>query len=368
MLGIQLDRRFFSLVDYPLLFITLAISLIGVFAIYSSTYHTDNFLKGLYLKQLMWVGAGFIAMLMTIMIDMRELARFAYLLYALALGSLIYVAFFGKVIYGAQRWIDLGFFSFQASEFAKIALLLSLAKFFDDGKEEHRMKDLIVPIILTLIIFLLVAKEPDLGTALMILVGFVVAVLLTEVHRSIIWNVLKAGVILLPCSWFFLKEYQKNRIYTLLDPSIDPLGTGYHTIQSKIAIGSGGIWGKGLYGGTQSRLNFLPERHTDFIFSVICEHSGLIGATVVLILFLALLVRCFMITASSRDRFSAVLCGSLSGALSGYILFNIGMAIGLFPVVGIPLPLVSYGGSSILFTFITIGMIISTKAHRFRTA
>ncbi|MBF0273679.1 MAG: rod shape-determining protein RodA [Nitrospinae bacterium] len=365
MSNLQIDRRIFSNVDYTLILLTVILAIIGIFAIKAATFHTEGFMKELYFKQLIWVGVGIVAMISVMFIDFRELARFAYFFYFISICLLLYVHFFGKVIYGAQRWIDLGFFSFQVSEFAKIAVILSLAKFFDDDKKEHTLVDLIFPTILMLLVFLLIAKEPDLGTALMLAAGYIVVVTLTAIKRSTLWNIVKVVVILLPFSWFFLHDYQKKRIFTLFDPSLDPLGTGYHTLQAKIAIGSGRIWGTGV-GGTQSRLNFLPERHTDFIFAVISESFGIVGATIVLILLMALIIKCFMITATLRDRFSTILCGGLSGLLASYITFNIGMELGLFPVVGIPLPLVSYGGSSIVFTFISIGIIISLKSHRFR--
>ena len=363
----QIDRRIFSNIDYSIILTTLIISLIGIIAIKTATLNASAHLQDLYIKQLIWVGAGFLSMIIVMFIDFRDAARFSYLLYALCIGLLVYVDLFGKIIYGAQRWIDLGFFSFQVSEFAKIAVVMGLAKYFDDNKQEHSLVDFIPPTIMVGVVFVLIAKEPDLGSALMLMSGYAVIVTLTAIRKSTLANIIKAVVLLLPFSWFLLQDYQKRRIQTLFDPALDPLGTGYHTMQAKIAIGSGGMWGLGLQGGTQSRLNFLPERHTDFIFAVISESFGLVGAAVLLLLLMFLIIRLFLVTASSRDRYSAILSGGLTGLFASYVIFNLGMEVGLFPVVGIPLPLVSYGGSSILFTYISIGIILSLKIHRYRT-
>jgi len=262
-----------------------------------------------------------------------------------------------------RRWINLGPLTFQVSEFAKIALILVMAKYFEAGKTsgQYDLRDLIVPALMTGLLGGLIYMQPDLGTASIVIFIFFVFVVAIELNAKTLWRLVGTGFVLAPFTWFFLKDYQKTRILTLFNPELDPLKTGYHTIQSKIAVGSGGFWGKGLMAGTQSRLNFLPEKHTDFIFSVYAEELGFIGVAILLTLYLALILKGLNIAFRAGDRFGLFMALGIVGSLSFYIIFNIGMTIGMFPVTGLPLPLLSYGGSSLVPNSFALGFLLNIE-------
>tara|TARA_B100000315_G_scaffold115921_1_gene106322 strand:- start:7142 stop:8245 length:1104 start_codon:yes stop_codon:yes gene_type:complete len=362
------DRRIVSNFDWPILILTLIISSVGIVFIYSAMHGVESdSLKKLYMTQIIWAAYGLTCLFFILLFDYRHLARFAYLLYFLTLLSLVFVLLFGKKVSGAQRWLTIGSFTFQASEMAKIILIITLAKYFGGGKliGEYKLKDFVIPGILTIIPFLLIVKQPDLGTSMVLLFILFVMILIIETHQKTLLLIMGTAILILPLSWFFLKDYQKERLLTLIDPNIDPLGSGYHILQSRIAIGSGGFWGKGLLAGTQSRLHFLPEQHTDFIFSVLAEEMGFAGSCVLLILYLILFIRALDLISKVKDRFGMLLGLGIISTLFFYVVFNIGMTIGLFPVVGIPLPLMSYGGSSIVSTYIAIGIILNIGMRRF---
>lgn len=361
------DRRVAANFDWTILILTMIISSLGVVFIYSATHSISNEgIKTFYISQMIWIGIGLTCLFVTLLFDYRHINRFAYILYFFSLVSLVLVLLVGKKASGAQRWLTLGSMSFQVSEMAKLIFIIVLAKYFEEGKLSGKFKlvDLIIPGVLTAIPFLLIAKQPDLGTSMVLVFVLFVMILLVETHPKTLFGLIGTVILFLPLSWFFLKDYQKSRLFTLIDPGVDPLGSGYHILQSRIAIGSGGFWGKGLMSGTQSRLHFLPEHHTDFIFSVLAEEWGFVGSCMLLILYLMLIMKALNVMSGVRERFGMLLGLGIISTLGFYVVFNVGMTIGLFPVVGIPLPLMSYGGSSIVSTYIAIGIILNIGMRR----
>ena len=351
-----------------LFFITiLAVSIIGVVAINSANHgRPEPFFRDLYIKQIYWILCGLVAMLIALAIDYRKLSLYAYIIYIIMALALVCVLTGGVVVSGAKRWIYIGPLSIQVSEFAKIALILALAKYFESGKTQaqYSLKELWIPSLLTGIIGILIVMQPDLGTAIMIFLIFLVFITAIEINSKFLTRFFGIGILLAPMFWFFLKDYQKLRVMTLFNPEMDPLGAGYHSIQSKIAIGSGGFWGKGLFMGTQSRLNFLPEKHTDFIFSVFAEETGFVGVVILLLLYLFIILKGLNIAFRAPDRFGFLLALGVIGSISFYVLFNIGMTVGLFPITGLPLPLLSYGGSSLITNFFALGLLLNIGMRR----
>ena len=363
----MMDRRLISNFSWWFFILTLGIACLGVVVIYSANHgRPEVFFRDLYIKQVYWILYGLVLMLATLLIDYRLLSRYAYLIYGITVCALIYVLFFGPVTSGSRRWIHIGSLTIQVSEFAKIALIIVLAKYFETGKMQgqFQLKDLLPPLSLTAVIGFLIWKEPDLGTTMIVFFIFLVFVAAIEFNYRTLVKIFMSVIALVPLLWFFLKDYQKTRLLTLFNPDIDPLGKGYQSIQSKIAIGSGGFSGKGLLAGTQSRLNFLPEKHTDFIFSVFAEETGFLGVMVLLTLYLIVLLKGLQIAFRAGDRFGLFLALGLVGSMAFYIIFNIGMTIGLFPITGVPLPLLSYGGSSLLTNFLAIGLLLNIEMRR----
>ena len=363
----MINHTLASKFNWSLFAAILVISIIGVITINSANHgRAEPFFRDLYIKQIYWILLGLVAMLTALVIDYRELSRHAYTIYCVTVLLLIYVVVDGDTASGAKRWIRIGSFSLQVSEFAKIALILALAKYFESGKiqGQYFFKDLWVPTLLTGVIFMLIAIQPDLGTAMMVFLIFLVFITAIEIDGAFLIKLFGTGIFLIPSLWFFLRDYQKQRVMTLFNPEIDPLGAGYHSIQSKIAIGSGGFFGKGLFMGTQSRLNFLPEKHTDFIFSVFAEETGFIGVIVLLSVYLFIILKGLNIAFHARDRFGLFLALGIVSSISFYFLFNLGMSIGLFPITGLPLPLVSYGGSSLVTNFFSFGLLLNIGMRR----
>ncbi|MEE8483070.1 MAG: FtsW/RodA/SpoVE family cell cycle protein, partial [Nitrospinota bacterium] len=289
-----LGQKWYSYFDWTLLFLTLGIAVASVFVIYSANYSSESeFSRSLYIRQLEWNFYGLMALVFMASVDYRTMERPAYLLYIIFILLLVKVLMSGRVISGSQRWLSLGGMNFQPSEVVKVILILTLARYYDDWKENRAMgfKRLFIPFILVTIPVLLIAKQPDLGTASILVAIFIVMTFVNGIKKKTFISILIAALILTPVAWMNLKPYQKSRVLTLLDPASDPLGSGYHVIQSKIAIGSGGLLGKGFFAGTQSKLNFLPEKHTDFIFAVFAEEAGFIGTVILLSLYLLILLR-----------------------------------------------------------------------------
>ena len=297
--------------------------------------------------------------------DYRSLGKFANVLYAINLAMLLAVMFVGQSALGAQRWIQIGPISLQPSEFSKLIMIIAMANMLDkrSGKLDS-FKDLI-PIFLYMgIPFLLVLKQPDLGTSLVFLAILFGMLFIAGINTRHLMAIFGAGIAFMPVFWHFLKDYQKKRLTVFIDPNVDPLGSGYHIIQSKIAIGSGMLFGKGLFGGTQSQLNFLPENHTDFIFAVIGEELGFIGAAIILFLYFLLLYRGIKIAGVARDNFGTLLATGITSMLTFHVLVNVGMTAGIMPVTGIPLPFMSYGVSALTTNMISIGILLNIYMRR----
>jgi rod shape determining protein RodA len=321
----------------------------------------------LYLKQIFWLLIGLVLMVTIAFIEYRTYSDIAYIVYMIALGLLLMVLAYGMITSGAQRWVKIGPFSFQPSEFVKISFILALAKFFHrpPDRKGYSLKQLPLPFLFLLLPMALILKQPDLGTAIVLLLVFFSILIFVKIRWSSLLTIGLTGAAAVPLLWNFLKEYQKKRIITFFNPDLDPLGAGYHLIQSKIAVGSGGILGKGFMKGTQSKLGFLPEQQTDFIFSALGEEWGLIGSLFVIGLYLALILWGLRIAVQAKDRFSAILAFGVAAMFFWHVFINIGMVLGMMPVVGIPLPLLSYGGSFIVSTLIGIGLLLNVSMRRY---
>jgi rod shape determining protein RodA len=279
---------------------------------------------------------------------------------------LLVVLVMGKAGLGAHRWLRIGPITFQPSEFMKLSLVLFLARYFDDRRELlHQPRTMLVPAGLTLVCFLLVLKQPDLGTALLLFFNATAIMLLLGLRWRYFIPLGITGGVLAPILWTFLKDYQRRRLLVFLNPDLDPLGASYHIAQSKIAVGSGGAFGKGWLAASQSQLNFLPMNHTDFLFAVLAEQWGFLGALVVLILYVYLITRGFQIASDATDFFGSVLAAGITCMLAIQAAINVSMVLGMLPVVGVPLPLLSYGGSSMLVTMLSLGLVLNVHMRRF---
>jgi rod shape determining protein RodA len=363
------ERNRFSRLDLNFAFVILALNLIGLINLYSATHGMFSRDKmDLFWMQIAWLSVGWSLYLGITLIDYKLFTRLAYVFYGLNVGALVMVMLVGKTSLGATRWIDLGFFRYQPSETMKLVMVLVLARTFASRSYDKGMgvSDLLLPAALLLVPFVLTVKQPDLGTA-GILVAITGSILLfVGVRKSILIFAAIVAVVSAPIVWNFgLKDYQKNRVLTFLSPGRDPRGTGYNSIQSKIAVGSGKVLGKGFRKGTQSQLEFLPERHTDFIFSVLSEEHGFIGSVTTLGLFVILYLMAVRIAISARDKAGAIIVVGIFFYLFWHVFINMGMVIGILPIVGVPLPLLSYGGTSLLTTMTGLGLISSVAYRRY---
>jgi rod shape determining protein RodA len=346
----------------------MGLTLLGILIIYSASYSpTVEQAGGLASKQLYWFLVGMVAMLVALTVDYHHLDRLAYPFYSLVLLLLFLVLFIGSAGGGSQRWLHLGFFTLQPSEPAKLAIVLVLAKYlqYDEPPEGHRLRDLWLPFLLVMPLMLLTLVQPDLGTAFILLLIFLSVILMGGLRLRSFFYLAATGVTFLPIAWHFLKPYQQKRIWTFLNPDFDPLGAGYHVIQSKIAIGSGRLLGKGYLGGTQHQLNFLPAQHTDFVFSVFAEEWGFLGCLILLGLYFTLIAFSLRVVARAKDRFGALLVFGMVTIFFWQVLINVAMVTGVLPVVGIPLPLLSYGGSSLVSVMVAVGLMINVGMRRF---
>jgi rod shape determining protein RodA len=311
-------------------------------------------------------GGAFVLMLIIAVIDIRYWMAFAYPAWFIGVLLLVAVEVMGAVGMGGQRWLDIGVMRIQPSELMKIAVVMALARYFHGRNydQSRSLRSLVIPLVLILVPVALVVIQPDLGTGLMIVAGGAAILFLAGLPA---WLFIAAGLVVaaaIPVGWQFLRDYQKDRVLTFLNPESDPLGAGYQITQSKIALGSGGLTGKGFLEGTQSQLNFLPEMKTDFIFTVLAEEFGLIGAVIVLALYMIVLAYGMLIGIGCRSQFGRLLASGLSMSLFLYVLINVAMVMGLMPVVGVPLPMISYGGSAMLTWMIAYGLILSVAIHR----
>lgn len=346
--------------DPLLVFGLILLSIVGLFVLYSASNGDQLVVK----KQGLHLIISFVLMIIAAQISPQRYKQWAPWLYFIGLFFLITVLLIGKVDHGGRRWISFGLFRFQPSEIMILAMPMMLAWFFDDRPLPPINRSIFFALLFIFIPAALIAKEPDLGTAIVVsLAGFFV-LLLAGMRWRLIGIFLGALALASPLIWHFMHTYQKDRILTFLNPARDPLGKGYHIIQSKIAIGSGGFLGKGFMHGTQSHLSFLPAHTTDFIFAVSGEEFGLIGCTLILLIFLGLFARCLWVSIRAQNSFTRLLSGSLAFTFIVSAVINLGMVVGILPVVGVPLPLVSYGGSVMMILMINFGIIMSIQTHR----
>ncbi len=359
-----IDRRLLYNVDWVLLGTALLLSLVGVAMVYSATHSGSS--PDLHVKQLVLVGAGLLGLVMAAATDYRRLADRSVLLYVLSAAALVYVLSFGPLIAGTRRWIMIGGFQLQPSEFVKLTAAIFVAKIFSEYRQESLgLRDLVWPGAAVGLLVLLIAREPDLGTAACLVPMLLTVAFLAGLRMRAVAALVVVMLVASALTWPLLRDYQKTRVYTFLDPSLDPQGAGYQKIQSQIAVGSGGLLGRGYLEGSQGQLGYLPARHTDFIFSVLAEEMGFIGVFVVLGLYLLLLWRLLETARLARDRLGAFLAAGITASLAFQVVYNVAMVAGLVPVKGLPLPLLSYGGSSALATLMGVGLILSVRMRRF---
>ncbi|MCI7785258.1 MAG: rod shape-determining protein RodA [Succinivibrio sp.] len=359
----KVQGTFFSRhhIDLPLLFGLFAALCFSLFVLYSASGQELDML----LRQITRTGAAFLLMILVAQIPPRLYAKASIYLYIVGLILLILVELFGDISKGAQRWLNLGFIRIQPSEIFKVVMPLCVATFLSKTTIPPKFITTIGAFIIVGMPTVLILLQPDLGTASLVAVAGCIGIFIAGLSWWWIIIGAGAGAAALPVMWnFVLHDYQKQRVLTLIDPSSDPLGAGYHIIQSKIAIGSGGLYGKGWLQGSQSQLDFLPEPHTDFIFAVLSEETGLIGFIVLISLYCFIIGRCVLITLNTKDNFERILCGSFTFTFMFYIFVNIGMVSGILPVVGVPLPLISYGGTAMITLTICFGMIMSIHTHK----
>jgi len=364
---LRIDRRLIAHIEWPLLFLALIVTSVGLVTILSATHHSERLLSPYVIRQASFLGLALVVMVLAIGVDYRSLNRYAYALYAAAVVALLMVPLIGVSGGGARRWLNLGPFGLQPSEFMKVALIVALAHQLHRAAGERRLplRSLIIPGVLTAVPAALILKQPDLGSAIALAMGaFTLLVIAGLPMRLLVIVALIIGP-LLPYGWHHLKPYQQRRLTSFVDPEADPLGSGYHVLQSQIAIGSGQLHGKGYLRGTQNKLNFLPEQHTDFIFSVYAEEWGFVGAALLLVLYLALILRGAYIASRARDNLGALLAAGLTGTIFWQMAINIAMTSGVVPVVGITLPFLSYGGSSMLALFAAIGLLMNVSMRRY---
>jgi len=361
------DRRLLTHFDWMFLLLVCLIAAIGIANLYSATSAWGGSSTPVYLKQVYWLGIGLLIAATVCAVDYRHLEYLGFLFYGFNVALLVAVLLFGKTSMGATRWINLGFFNLQPSEIMKIVIIITLARYFSEKGHfaGHSLRELGAPFLLMGGPVLLIMKQPDLGTSMLLLFIGGTMILFAGVRRSALAVLALLGVGAACGGWFLLHDYQKERIRTFLDPERDPLGSGYHIIQSKIAVGSGGFFGKGFMQGTQSQLSFLPERHTDFAFSVFAEEWGLFGCLGLLFLYLLVILVGIYIARRAADRFGMYLALGVVAMLFWHIVVNLGMVIGLLPVVGVPLPLFSYGGTSMVTTMIGVGLLLNVSMRRF---
>jgi rod shape determining protein RodA len=369
----MIDRRIFKHLDWVTLLTSIMLSIIGILTIYSATrpiLGAEH--EVFYLRQSYWLGISLIFLLISINVDYALLKRYAYAIFLTGVILLGLVLIVGRTGMGAQRWIPLGFISFQPSEFFKIFFTIALARYLSDLDKEGGLNliELVKPTVVFLLVpMALIMKQPDLGTSLMLLFIFGAMFLIFGIKKKVLILMITISLIsfffIKDIVWYGLKDYQKNRIKVLVDPDIDRQGLGYQVRQSLITIGSGGLQGKGYLKGTQGPLRFLPEKHTDFIFPIFAEEWGFLGSFALFFLYLSLLIRGVDTAVKARDTFGKLLAFGVTAMLFFYFTINIGMTIGMMPVVGVPLPFMSYGGTSFLSSYLAVSILINIRSRRF---
>ena len=361
---IMFDRRLVKNFGWLILFLALVFSAFGLINLYSASYHTG---LGTFKKQVIWVSVGFITMLLITFMNSNLLKRYATHIFLASLVTLAFVFIFGREVSGSRSWLVFGPISIQPSEFVKISLILIIARFYSNDFEDgpFGLKDIVKPIVFTVLVFCMILLQPDLGTALIIMLLAGTMLLFMGIKRKSLLIILGVLVLISIPAWnFFLKDYQKERILTFVDPSVDPLGMGYNSIQSQIAVGSGKLIGKGYLAGTQSQLRFIPAQQTDFAFSVLAEEWGFLGSGIMLLVYFLLILTILDTASSAKDKFSMLVALGIAGLFFWHTLINVGMVLGLLPVIGVPLYLFSYGGSSVLTAFIALGIVLGIKMRQ----
>ncbi len=352
--------------DYLLIVITAVIFIIGIATIYSATKSRNLPIEeSFFIKQLNWMGLSAVLFIIAVSISYQRFIDISYFVYGINVILLLMVLVSGHVRLGAQRWFSIGGFMFQPSEFIKLSLILALANYAASKKDSMKdLRSLVIPTLLLAIPFVLVLLQPDLGTALLLVPTFLSIMVISGARLKYLGIMILTGLAALPLFWHFFRDYQKQRLLVFVNPNIDPLGAGYTIIQSKIAVGSGGLMGKGWLNGTQNQLNFLPERHTDFIFSIVGEEWGFLGAAALVLMYFFIVKRALKIGSLTSDLYGKTIAYGIGVMIALQVVINISMTIGFMPVVGIPLPLVSYGGSSLITTVIAIGLLINVGMRR----
>lgn len=355
-------RRLLKGIHFPLVFSVIALAMVGLLFVYSASFRDPGNYEA---KQFVWIILGLGVLMGVPFIGYRPFLSVSFLFYILILILLVLVDFFGNKHLGAQRWLEFGPIALQPSEFAKIGALLTVVSFLGSHHPwEGQTKTVASAILLLAVPFFLIVKQPDLGTALLFIPMSIVMLYLWGVRKRFLISIFVAMALAVPLVWGLLKGYQKKRLLVFLDPHLDPLGAGYTALQAKIAVGSGGLWGKGFLAGTQAQLHFVPEHHTDFIFCVIGEEWGFLGSLLVLCLYGFLFHSIFLIMQHTTDVKAKMLCGGVLALFASHILINIGMTIGLMPIAGVPLPLISYGGSSFIMNCMALGLVLSVYRER----
>src|SRR5712692_9274034 len=362
---VGIDRRLLQNVDWLLLAATVGLH--SMSAITLASLNVGRAGGVVVVRQLAWIGVGAVALLMIASFDYRRLVRMAPLVYVLGLAGLTTVFVLGRTVSGARRWIVLGPVSVQPSELFKIAFVLMAVWWLTSHWAQPLGRVTLTSMVpIVAVPFVLIVKQPDLGTALLLFPVTVALLVGAGVRLRLLGGLVLAGLGALPIAWLAMKDYQRERIMVYLDPFRDPLGSAYNVIQAKIAIGSGQLLGKGIAGATQSRLAFLPERHTDFIFAVFAEMWGFVGCLVLLVCYVLLLLRGFALAAGAREPVGRLVALGATGLIASQVLINVGMVTGLLPVVGIPLPLMSYGGSSMVVSLAALGLLLSVRMRQFQ--
>ncbi|MGE5630157.1 MAG: rod shape-determining protein RodA [Caulobacteraceae bacterium] len=359
------DRKLLKNIDLGIVISTIMLILYGLVAISSATQITSGGRTSPLKIQIIAFILGVVAVILILMIDYKTFGDNYIIIYGMNILLLVAVLIFGFSTKGSKSWIDFGPVNFQPSEVVKLGYILTFAKFLEKKKDKlDRVID-VLPLMLHLAVIIgLILLQPDFGTALVFIFITVFMLYAAGINHKIVAGAFGTFLVSLPIMWKLLKPYQKNRILVFFNPELDPMGAGYHVIQSETAIGSGQFLGKGLFKGTQNNLGFIPERHTDFIFSVIGEELGLIGAIIIIFLFLWLILRCIHIARVSKDDYGMLICVGITSMFLFHILENIGMTIGLMPVTGIPLPFISYGGSSLLTNMVAVALILNVGMRR----
>jgi rod shape determining protein RodA len=359
----DLQRRM-SRFDYQLFGSAMLLALLGVLGVYSASL--QHSVSGAFTRQLIWTGLGLVACFAVFSIDYHHLVDYAFSLYALSVALLIWILLFGKTINGSKSWLSIAGQNFQPSELVKIVVILALTRYLAELTDNYlRRRHLLVLVAIVIVPVFLVVLQGDLGTALMYFPILGGLILVAGLRMKIVVITLVIALAVAPAGWLALKDYQKQRILVTLDPDLDPKGIGYQTRQSQIAIGSGGLLGTGLGNGLQSQLGFVPEIHTDFIFALLAEETGVLGACLVLGLYLFLLARLARIGEQARDRSGILIVTGIASLIFFHVVVNVGMTLGVLPAIGIPLPLLSYGGSSALSTYVALGLALNVHYHRF---